>query len=274
MKFKKFFIVTFVLASSFFLYESLIAFSDGITGRTKKSGSSAGCICHGTSPTTSVSVIISGPSSVFAGDTATYYLKLFGGPLTAGGCDIASQTGTLQTSYLESNLQLLSGELTHTEPKLSVGGDTIKWAFKYKAPILSNQYDSIYANGNSVNNTGGSSGDSWNYALNFKIFVRSPPIGITQTSETVNSYKLAQNYPNPFNPLTKINFSVLKSGLVKLSVYDNLGRLAATLVNENLSSGSYEVTIDAGIYELSSGMYYYKLETNNFTETRKMVLSK
>ena len=274
MKFKKLIIVTLALASTLFLYESLVAFSDGITGRTKKSGGAAGCICHGSSATTSVSAIISGPVSVRAGDTATYTLKLFGGPLVAGGVDIAAQTGTLQTSYLESKLQLMSGELTHTEPKLSVAGDTIKWIFKYTAPNLSNQFDSIYANGNSVNATGGSSGDAWNFAANFKIYVTSPPIGITQISETVNNYKLAQNYPNPFNPSTKINFSLVKSGFVKLNVYDNLGRLAAALVNRNLSSGSYEVSMNASEYGLTSGMYYYKLESNGFTETKKMVLSK
>lgn len=271
--FKKIIIITLVISSSLFLYESLVAFSGGITGRTKKSGGSAGCTCHGSTPTASVSVIISGPTSVAAGDTATYRLKLFGGPLVAGGCDIAAQTGTLQTSYLESQLQLLSGELTHTAPKLSVGGDTIRWTFKYKAPNAPNTKDSIYANGNSVNNTGGSSGDAWNYANNFVINV-VPPTSIIKSSEIVKDFNLSQNYPNPFNPSTKINFSVVKSGFVSLKLYDNLGRLSANLVNEDLSAGSYQVTMDASTYGLTSGMYYYSLETQGFNETKKMILAK
>lgn len=272
MKLKTIIIAVLVLSSSVFLFESISAFSGGITGRTKKS-SSPGCTCHGSTPTTSVSVIISGPASVKAGDTATYNLKLFGGPLVAGGCDIAAQTGTLQTSYLETQLQLLSGELTHTSPKLSVGGDTIRWSFKYKAPNAPNTKDSIYANGNSVNNTGGSSGDAWNYANNFVINI-IPSTSITKNTEVVKDFSLSQNYPNPFNPSTKINFSVLKSRYVSLKLYDNLGRTVADLVNEDLSSGSYQVTLDAAAYGLTSGMYFYSLQSNGFNETRKMILSK
>jgi len=272
MKIKKILICTLILASSLFLYESLKASSGGMTGRTKKSGT-PGCICHGTLPTASVSVIISGPSSVAAGDTATYKLKLFGGPLVAGGCDIAAQAGTLMTSYQESLLHLSNGELTHNSPKLSVGGDTIKWTFKYKAPDAPNTKDSIYANGNSVNNTGGSSGDAWNYANNFVINI-TPATSIIKNTEAVESYKLAQNYPNPFNPSTKINFAVMKSGFVSMKLYDNLGRQVADLVNENLSAGSYEVTMDASTYQLTSGMYYYSLESNGFNQTKKMILAK
>lgn len=272
MNFRKIIIIAIVFISSFCLYESLTAFNDGVSGRTKKSGA-PGCTCHGTVATSSVSVIISGPTSVAAGDTATYRIKLFGGPLTAGGVDIAAQTGTLQTSYLESQLQLMSGEITHTSPKLSTGGDSIRWTFKYKAPNSPNTKDSIFATANSVNNTGGSSGDAWNHANNFVINI-TPPTSIVKNSETVKDFSLSQNYPNPFNPSTKINFAFAKSGFVSLNIYDNLGRLAANLINGNLSAGSYDVTLDAATYDLTSGMYYYKLETNGFSEVKKMVLAK
>ncbi|MBX7046744.1 MAG: T9SS type A sorting domain-containing protein [Ignavibacteria bacterium] len=271
MKISKVLIVVFVVISSFVLYQSLEAFSSGITGRTKKNGD--GCTCHGSTPTAGVSAIISGPASVKAGDTATYRLKLFGGPLVGGGCNIAAQTGTLMTSFLESQLQLISGELTHTSPKLSVGGDTIRWAFKYKAPNAPNTKDSIFANGNSVNMVAGSSGDAWNFANNFVINI-TPATSIEKNSEIVKEFKLSQNYPNPFNPATKINFSVLKSGFVTLRVFDNLGRERASLVNENLNSGSYSYVLDANAYGLASGMYYYKLETDGFSDTKKMILAK
>ena len=98
-------------------------------------------------------------------------------------------------------------------------------------------------------------------------------VGITQLSNKVpNTYSLAQNYPNPFNPVTKISFSVPKSSLVKLVVYDILGREIEKLVNQNLTAGSYEV--EFGGLNLNSGVYFYRLESEGYTETRKMLLIK
>ena len=83
---------------------------------------------------------------------------------------------------------------------------------------------------------------------------------------------LSQNYPNPFNPVTNIKFSVAKTGLVKLSVFDITGKEVAMLVNEELNAGTYNYDFNA--LHLSNGIYFYRLETNNFTETKKMVLIK
>jgi len=90
--------------------------------------------------------------------------------------------------------------------------------------------------------------------------------------ETPDKYILSQNYPNPFNPATKIKFDLIKSGLVKLTVYDILGKEVATLVNENLSPGSYESDFDGS--NLPSGVYFYRIETNEFTQVKKMILNK
>ena len=98
-------------------------------------------------------------------------------------------------------------------------------------------------------------------------------VGIKQISNTVpEEYKLSQNYPNPFNPTTKIQYSIPKSGLVKLVVFDMLGREVETLVNENQTPGTYEVLLDAG--RNSSGVYFYRLTTNSFNETKWMLLIK
>jgi photosystem II stability/assembly factor-like uncharacterized protein len=98
-------------------------------------------------------------------------------------------------------------------------------------------------------------------------------IGITNNQNGVPlSYSLSQNYPNPFNPTTKINFSLPKSGAVTLKIYDVLGSEVATLVNSNLKSGSYTVDWNAGGY--SSGVYFYRLQAGDFTETKKMILVK
>jgi hypothetical protein len=98
------------------------------------------------------------------------------------------------------------------------------------------------------------------------------PTGITSTNGTANTYSLSQNFPNPFNPTTSINFSILKDGLVKLVVYDVLGKEVATLVNDEQSAGNYQVTFDAS--KLTSGVYFYKLITDKFSDVKKMVLLK
>lgn len=97
--------------------------------------------------------------------------------------------------------------------------------------------------------------------------------GVSQKIEEVPSdYKLSQNYPNPFNPATSIKFSIPKSGLVTLRVYDILGREVSTLVNEYKSYGTYIVDFNAS--GLTSGLYFYKIEVNNFVEVKKMMLVK
>ena len=107
----------------------------------------------------------------------------------------------------------------------------------------------------------------------------SEVIGIKPISNEVpNQFSLSQNFPNPFNPSTKIKFSVPASlsfgegPRVRLIIYDILGREVTTLINEPLSPGSYEIEWDAANY--TSGIYYYKLETEAFSQTRKMVLMK
>ena len=89
--------------------------------------------------------------------------------------------------------------------------------------------------------------------------------------------KLFQNYPNPFNPTTLIKFSVKNPGLVRLSIYDVLGQEVAVLVNEKMNAGTYEVPF--GIDRLSgtaspSGVYFYKLDADDFTQTNKLIIIK
>ncbi|MBX7046776.1 MAG: T9SS type A sorting domain-containing protein [Ignavibacteria bacterium] len=90
--------------------------------------------------------------------------------------------------------------------------------------------------------------------------------------QLADKYFLSQNYPNPFNPETKIQFSIPKNGFVKIIVYDLLGREVEELVNEFKQQGSYYVTFNGA--NLSSGIYFYRLVTNDFIETKKMILVK
>ena len=100
--------------------------------------------------------------------------------------------------------------------------------------------------------------------------------GLVTVSENNNeipaNFSLSQNYPNPFNPVTNIKFSLPSSGMVKIVVFDLLGREVATLVNDEMSAGNYTVDFDAS--SLSSGVYFYRLDAGNFTQTKKMLLVK
>jgi hypothetical protein len=91
-------------------------------------------------------------------------------------------------------------------------------------------------------------------------------------TETPDKYSLSQNYPNPFNPVTKINFSIPKNGFVTIKIYDILGKEVDVLVNKEYSAGVYSIDYDGS--KLSSGVYFYKLCSGNFIETKKMMLVK
>jgi hypothetical protein len=90
--------------------------------------------------------------------------------------------------------------------------------------------------------------------------------------ELSTNFYLFQNYPNPFNPSTQIRYSIPKTTLVTINVYDILGKEVATLVNEEKSPGNYEVEFNGS--SLPSGIYFYKLQAGDFVEAKKMVLMK
>lgn len=87
-----------------------------------------------------------------------------------------------------------------------------------------------------------------------------------------DKYSLGQNYPNPFNPSTKIHYKIAQSEFINLSVYNVLGKEVAVLVNEIQSQGTYSVVFSSD--NLPGGVYFYKLETQNFVQTSKMLLIK
>ncbi len=86
----------------------------------------------------------------------------------------------------------------------------------------------------------------------------------------INNYGLSQNYPNPFNPTTQINYSLQESNFVNLKVYNSIGELVSTLINEEKPAGSYSVSFNAS--GLPSGVYFYRITSGSFNQTRKMIL--
>jgi hypothetical protein len=98
------------------------------------------------------------------------------------------------------------------------------------------------------------------------------PGTVTMECETPVTTELSQNFPNPFNPTTKISFSIANEGFVSLKVYDMVGREVMTLVSGNKTTGSHEVEFNAT--HLTSGVYFYKLETPGYSDMKRMMLIK
>jgi len=102
--------------------------------------------------------------------------------------------------------------------------------------------------------------------------LRPGVVNVQAQQNVPEEFNLSQNYPNPFNPSTTIEYSIPESGFVKLEVYNSIGEELATLVNEYKEAGNYKINFDAT--DLSSGIYYYRLASNSFTDIKKMILLK
>ena len=98
------------------------------------------------------------------------------------------------------------------------------------------------------------------------------PVSVEEEKTFVKEYFIEQNYPNPFNPSTKINYGIKKAGNVEISVYNILGNKVATLLNGFKPAGRHSISFNAT--NLSSGVYFYRINSNGFVETRKMILEK
>ena len=110
-------------------------------------------------------------------------------------------------------------------------------------------------------------------AWGYKVFeIGSGITGVENDEIPVEEYNLHQNYPNPFNPATKISFSIPEQGLVTIKVYNLLGEVVTTLLNDQLKGGTYEVDFNAS--DLSSGIFFYTINVNNYAAAKKMLLIK
>ncbi len=255
-------IVLLITLTSFLFY----GYSTGITGKTRKNGD--GCNCHGSNPTTSVNVTISGPNTLLPGQKATYRVSISGGPLVRAGTNIAASSGEL-SPVQGSGLQKIVDELTHTSPKAPSGG-VVSFDFEFTAPNTQGNV-TLYANGNSVNFNGTSNGDQWNYAANYQVLVQTTSV---DDEKPVTNFVLYQNYPNPFNPNTTISYKLNKSSFITLKIFNVFGEEITTLLNEFQSEGLYELEFDASKYNLSAGTYLYVLKSNSEQSIKKFVYLK
>lgn len=113
---------------------------------------------------------------------------------------------------------------------------------------------------------------NWNYTWYGNPASNFAYVGVEEVGGIPQAFTLEQNYPNPFNPTTAINFTMPQSGNVTLKVYNILGSEIATLVNGFQTAGKHTVNFNAG--NLSSGIYFVKMNANGFTSSKKMMLVK
>ena len=140
-----------------------------------------------------------------------------------------------------------------------------QWIAEYYSPGFNHIYDLTLDNDMNVYVTG-ASGSS----IATVKFIQTPT-AINSISNTVpDGFKLEQNFPNPFNPKTVIQYHIPVKGLVSLKVFDVLGNEVAQLLNGNQEAGSFEAEFDGS--GLASGIYYYRIESGSFVQTKKMML--
>ncbi len=112
-----------------------------------------------------------------------------------------------------------------------------------------------------------------NKVSGFSAVASCTPTSIAKIDNSIpEKFYLSQNYPNPFNPLTTIRFGLKKQTDFSIKIYDALGRQIKTLLNSNQPAGNYEIVFNA--QEFSSGIYFYKFESTEFTTVKKMLLIK
>ena len=273
--------VNYLLAFLFLAFVSVVIIANvngtDLIGCTELNG--RGCVCHNLERDSSVSVWVEGPETLSVGQTGLYKMFLAGGPAEAGGYNVAGRFGQMVLVDTFSFQHLLSmNELTQAfSLPFPTPEDTIYWDFGYTASDSSAEWDTIYSCGLSIVwDSIPDFHDKWNFGPKYPVRI----LRVTDVEESSlgpEGFNLSQNYPNPFNPSTKIEFTIpsnvkSETSNVSLKVYDALGNEIATLVNENKQAGTYEVEFNGA--GLTTGIYYYRLESEGFVQTKKMILLK
>jgi len=277
--------VNYIIAFLFLSFVAVVIIANinetNLIGCTELNGDPPGCVCHTFERDTSVIVWVEGPDTLHIGETGFYTMYLTGGPAEAGGYNVAGRFGEMELVDTFSYQNALAlNELTQAfSLPFPTTEDTIFWNFGYTASDSSADWDTIYSCAISlVWDTIPDPLDRWNFGPKFPVKILDPITLISEEAGNVNSYRLFQNYPNPFNPSTTIRFTIpidesRETQNVSLIVFDLLGNEVAILVNEEKPAGNYEVEFSAK-GESVSGVYFYKLKTGSYFQTRKMILLK
>jgi len=254
-------LLTFCFIFSFSISD-IYSWPTGVSLKTRKTTSQGCSNCHYYG--TYSNAVFSGPDTVYKGQSVQFTITINKLSTGKAGIDIAAFSGLLDTAGGGAYLKIKDGELTHREG-ITITGTSLSINFLYIAPNYVGQ-DTLYATLN-VGYVG-----KWCWVPNKIIHIRQS-IGIENNTEPVH-YELYQNYPNPFNPGTVISYSLKNNTFVNLGVYNIEGKLITTLVNGFQKTGKYTVPFSVTDYRLSSGVYYYRLVTDESSETKSMLLLK
>ncbi len=224
----------------------------------------------------------SSTSVIFDASTAQIYEKNFS--INANGIGnniIFARSGDMELTAFSGLTKIWTTQQTnevinamHVGDEIAVGGSvgfTKYWGYS----AYDDTYYELEPEGSFVNPPSMAGGKTAIVIRDTKIYSFSPG-NVNSIEEkygsTICNYSLSQNYPNPFNPSTKIKYQVPRFANVVLKVYDILGRHIATLINEEKPAGEYEIEFNGN--EISSGVYFYQLKTDNFILSKKMLLLK
>ena len=218
-------------------------------------------------PTLTVFSLVDPPqlfsTSVYQGDTAKINFRF-------------TKTGTLPEINYKWFMSTINYSHSYTAPSNNNGSDTVCSVSKGILDSLMNSWGAVNI-GDSLRVRwfvrGYSQYDSTQSNNSFLITLKRGIIGIQPVSTVIpKEYFVNQNYPNPFNPVTNIKFGIPKSSIVKISVYDMLGQEISVLVNDKLEAG--EFVVDWNAVNFPSGIYFYKIQADNYVKTSRMVLVK
>jgi len=163
---------------------------------------------------------------------------------------------------------LVDGELYQTQTSWYTSGANFPAPFDQQFHIILN----LAVGGNWPGNPDASTQFPQEYTIDYVRVYQKNATAINEKDQKPLNFLLNQNYPNPFNPATNIQYSIPKSSLVKLVVYNLLGQPVKTLVSKEQPAGNYNVDFNAA--DLSSGIYFYKLTAGNFSSMKKMIFLK
>jgi hypothetical protein len=210
-------------------------------------------------------------------NTAIQSLAVSGSDLYAGTFSGVFRTSNNGANWI--NTGGLAGSIINT---LAVSGTNVFAGSSGGGIFLTTNYGANWSSvgvgipNTTINTLLVSGGNIYAGALSGMVYRRTlsemiTPITIISTDVPLD-FNLSQNYPNPFNPVTNVKIQMPKSGFVKLTVFDITGKVVAVPVNEYLGAGKYDVDFDGS--SLASGAYFYRLETESFTDMKKMILVK
>ncbi len=190
---------------------------------------------------------------------------------TTPGCD-GSGCHTLQSGIVSAVANGLDVEITVSGTSSSVGGElvTVEGMVVAVNNSTSNNPFTLTAPSEGVYTVNAGYKDPNRDWGSTSVVVSTTGIG--GSTDPITTYKLYSNYPNPFNPSTKIKYLVAEKTFVSLKIYDAAGSEVSSIINQVQAAGEYEFEFNAA--NLTSGVYFYKLQAGSFVKTKKMILMK